>query len=303
MKLGFVNKISPLVGYIALLVTAVSSIIVRAIQLLYAIDYRTGFYNPHFSVSLLKIIMIVMIPVSILLILVGKRENLSEKMVEQKSILVTITFVATGLMMMIQGIFKIAVSVIAVTVEDVTTPSEVSDYLIIFLLFLSGLALIVAAKNNHKGMKNSLLFAIPTIYFCVQLMITFMAHTTIANISENLLEVLLLCAIVVFFCSFGKIIIGISGKFSEVFLTISACATVVLGAVVLLPQYIVMIYDAISGTEYSYYLNPSQHIDYIGAFVLAIIVMWFYVAKSKTNSTLAEQDAAVIDEVSEGISK
>ncbi len=237
--------LSPMVGFWIMVGTAVLAVAARAVQLFCAIDYETGFYKDHFSVALLNVILWIGIPISIIFTLVGMSRRYKAGTRLKKSFTVTVFLAVASALTCIQTLGRIYSSVYFAASGVSEGVGGFKEWMMIILLAGSCAAFATCAFDCAKGRPFGFYIVVPMLYMACKLIMTFMELTTIANISENLFNILSLSSAVVFLCSFAKIGMSFSGKTAPRLLLVSAYCTAVFGFVYVIPNYILSVCDMI----------------------------------------------------------
>ena len=268
------NKISPMIGFWVMVATAVCAVAARTIQLFCAIDYETGFYKSHFSVALLNGILWIGLPISILLTLIGMGERYKGGgRALGKNVTLAVFLAVAAALTAIQTLGMLYSNLYCASANTGSSAVGFTDWLMVILVAGSCAAFAACAVNSFKGRTFGFYIVLPAVYMACKLMMTFMALTTIANISENLFNILSLSAAAVFMCEFAKVGMGYAGKTSLRLLVVSAFCTAVFGFVYVLPNYILTVCDIVGAVNVGSFANSvvSVNFDELAVCILAVV--------------------------------
>ena len=234
--------------------TVVVAIALRTYQLMFAIDYNTGFFiEGSVVVIILQTLLVVSLAVQVLLVLLWKTPTEYRKTIRKDYSSLAVTSVVVAIMMFLQAIigsFYTAMSanpVAGVQAADISKRFAIEDFVAIGLLVMTGISfLYYAASLFRENKKNlGLLLLFPIIFACFHLMRTFMQYTTIANISDNLFDIITLLCATVFVYMFVRSEMGYGTQISEKMIIVSGIMTATFGLLSALSKYIVIILSLI----------------------------------------------------------
>lgn len=277
------NKFSPMIGFWIMVLTSVCAVAARAIQLFCAIDYETGFYKSHFSVALLNAILWAGIPISILVTLIGMSKRYKAGYRLNKSLTATVFLAAASVLTVIQTLGMIYSNIYFVAGGVGKDIVKITDWLMVILLAGSCAAFAACAVDSAKGRPFGFYIVVPALYMACKLMMTFMSLTTIANISENLFNILSLSSSAIFLCTFAKIGMEYAGKSSSRLLIVSAFCTAVFGFVYVIPNYILTVCDMLDVINVGSFADSvvSVNFDELAVCVLAAVYTGVFLKKGK----------------------
>lgn len=185
---------------VALLALAIPcGIIFRTMQLLYAIDYTTGFYKEwHFSLPALDITLFIAAVLTIVFAFFLKRAPLSSDLAKGRAGISLLSFLcAAGLagQLVLQFIQTNNWSVLAL----VSTALSV-------VCLVSFLALGIRQSQASSG-SNAFLFRniVLTLWCCAEMLTVFFDHSSESNTSEYVFVILFLYFSSLFFVKYGKL--------------------------------------------------------------------------------------------------
>lgn len=183
---------------VVLLLAAPVGIIFRIMQLLYAIDYTTGFYKEwHFSVSALDITLIVAAAAVILTAFFLRKMELSVPAFKPFGLTLLSFFCAAGILAQLVLQFLQAESWSALFLVS-TALSAAS-----FLCFL------VLGFRHEQNKASSSAFLIRnivlTLWCCSEILLVFFDHSTKSNTSEFVFSIVFLYFASIFFVKYGKL--------------------------------------------------------------------------------------------------
>ena len=192
-------------------IITIISVTVRFLQSYSMIDPRTGFFKPEFSA--LNIAISIAFGVVLLLFLVlgfKTKDKFSETKNKSPVLCASSMFLAFALMIE-GGIMLNDGSFYAISKETGANEFQLGTLLGFTLLTFSVLAFCVYAVNLARDKKSGgFLLIFPVFYWAYRLITAFITYTGIANISENIIYIAMLCFSLVFLLSHGKIIADIN---------------------------------------------------------------------------------------------
>lgn len=286
-KLPFSKTIS-LIVFVLMMAVAIP---VRTIQLLYFIDYSTGFYvqgdqTADILSALLNIVLWAGLIVIALLLFFGQGEYPETFRNRNKPL--GFAAMAAGLCLLIRMGF-VLVNEFPQVGRGVL---DLSSALQIALLVLAAVALnaygLKLIEGQTEKSKFGFLMLMPTFWAALTLMSSFMAHTTIANISENLFDILALSFTTIFLYTFTRVSMGYLGTMTETVLLMSGTMTAAFSLLSALPRFLILV----AGDEVvrQYVATPDFGIFGMGIFSTAILLSYLV----QRSSRYARQSKSVV---------
>ncbi|MBQ9993108.1 MAG: hypothetical protein IJP17_00155, partial [Clostridia bacterium] len=96
-------------------------------------------------------------------------------------------------------------------------------------------------ENNIESSPFTLLF--PIIWAAMRMVLTFLRFTTVANISEDMYDLVMMVAVMLFFVSMSKFMAGASGISSK-WVFFSGCTAILFSMLTTIPRYILSLVKA-----------------------------------------------------------
>lgn len=195
---GMTKRRMPLV-FLVFIIGIIVSIALRTAQLVYAVDPFTGFYRS--GSPLVPTLNAVLILFTLLLLTPLLFKNLSkETAVFEKSKITSVFAVIVGIMLCLDATGKFF--------TVLSSQSDAGNMLVALTAFLSAIFFFVFANFKFKGQKAdfALISLLPVLWGILNLTVSFMHYTTIANISSDLLDVLTMVFILIFLYYHARVI-------------------------------------------------------------------------------------------------
>ena len=275
---------------IVLLIILAASAATRAVQYFTAIDFNTGFYKEgHFSVVLLTVLLWIGGIGAFLLAFCRSNDNPGKS-----SVAVITGSIIAGALLIIQSAGGFTVTAFAeISGYGVLGTNTVNafDYIIYVLQLISGIVFLIYAAKRKSGKKAGLYMIFPALYTCCHLIKAFMLYTTIINISENLFDILNLCANLLFLYAFTRYAMGMTDRKTRAWLAVTSYWAALFGFITAVPRitviaasYFVPMTGIIEKIEY-----PQLAQFGISIFALIMCVMRVF-AKKKRFTAEAETE-------------
>lgn len=267
-KKGLSLHISRKIALWTYLATLIAGLAVRTIQMLVtAIDFRTGFYEEgHFSVPLLTGILWVGLIVTGLILWFGEGRYPARLGKEGRAVGLVITI--SSLSILAFGIY----SFIHDMISDYASPNLVLLIVDAVLLVLSAVSLAffglrLFGRRVEKG-KYNISLLLPAVWASFRLIKTFFGYTTIANISQNLFDILMLASMAIFLYTLAKRFSCGGGGHTETLMVISGICTSVFGLIDSIPRMVAL-----------FALPPEKTVSLtMQDFSILMMVLWITVA-------------------------
>lgn len=187
------------VVFLIFLAGTVVSIILRTAQLIYAVDPFTGFYKS--GSALIPALNVILVIVTLLLLSPLIFKNLSkETAVFEKSKITSIFAVVTGILLCLDAAGKF--------LSVLSRSSDAGTMLVALTAFLGAIYFFVFANFKSKGQEAdfALISLLPVLWGILNLTVSFMHYTTIANVSADLLDVLTMVFMLIFLYYHARVI-------------------------------------------------------------------------------------------------
>ena len=261
-----IKKYTPLFAFAFF---ALASILLWGYELIYAIDEKTGFIEPgHWSSYLMTGLLLFGICFLIVLPFFTSKNVVGIK--QKKRPVTGVLGIIFGGVLVVETVIAFASSAppnVIVTISAVAAS--------LFIIFMA-INLIFGQNYSFAGV-----FAIvPAIWACIRLAVNFMKYTTIANISGNLFDVLMMVFTVMFLFYQANLIAGIDTKKSYRFTQGFGLCASLFCLMCTLPRLLLNL-------DHSSYetINPS-----LSDLILAIYALVFVVSIIHGNKTTDDKD-------------
>ena len=214
----------------------VSTVIIRAIQLLFLTDFKTGFYKEGMETlgSGLMAFLVITITLASSLIFTSKTQRLISN---PSSTLLSASMLFAGLANIVEPFFgSSSLSAVPVAFLGIRT----------ILVVLSGFVFCyfaIAMLTERKP--NSALSIVLVISWVARLMTSFICFSKMSNISENLYDILMLVFTLIFIHLFGKTVCGIGAGKTNKLLFASGIAAVLFSAASSIPFIIAQFFEQV----------------------------------------------------------
>lgn len=252
----------------------------RFIQLFSLIDPSTGFFlDDQMQFNIFISILLAVIP--ILFILFSYFKNDYTEDISFRSIGFGVVSLLFGFVFLIESAY-IAISGQLFTLSNEAGYSIFSFQALLYMLLciLSALGFCLQAASCFGGIKKGMFLMIfPVITWIYRLISSFISFTGIANISENIIEIFMLCTSLLFLLAHGKAVNNIECKKNLRMATAFGLAAASLCAVSTLPRYILLI----MGRTDLLHEGKSGSILDIGLLIYAVCFLFFALKKQKSN--------------------
>ena len=244
---------------------------VRSLQLLLYIDHTTGFYvEGDTTAPILNAVLWIGLILICLILFLGKGSYSENYRRANKPL--GVAAVVSGLFILIE-----MGTMVAEVIPDFTLGVfSLSSWLQIILLLVTAIAITSFGLRLFQGETRKdcfgLLMLIPTFWAGVSLMVTFMEHTTIANISQTLFDVLAMCFMTIFVYLFARVCMGYADAHTETMMLASGYLTAAFSLLSSLPSFLILI----SGDEIikQYVETPNYAIFGMGVLSLALVIVY-----------------------------
>ncbi len=246
----------------------IAAVATRIIQLFVAVDFTTGFFKENsFWVPLLTVLLV-------LFSLYGmgqalcNRFSAADPYQQYRLKPLGAATMLLGVVMLLSGFAAILQS------AGDRSDARLLVYITILLEIAAGGAFLyhgfLLLQQEIRRLKRHVLMLVPAIWSAFRLITNFIAHTTIASISEYLFDILFDAAVVLFLFYFARFTAGLRRKHQERFLLLFGLLTVMLGAVSTMPPLFFKIFAA---TELGQQLSWPD----FSALLLTVFVGWMLV--------------------------
>lgn len=241
----FASVLQVLLGVVLALAVPLG-IIFRIMQLLYAIDYSTGFYKEwHFSLPALDITLAVAAVLVLFCSIFLRKMELSVPRTKALGISLLSFLCAAGIALQL-------------VLQIVQTKEWSILFILAFLLSAISAGCFVALgieTRQHAASSSAFLFRniVLTLWCCVEILMVFFEHSTESNTSEYVIVILFLYFATLFFVKYGKLAFYNGPTNASTFsLLVSSSLMGLFGCILSVPNFFV----ALSGTEAWLELSP-----------------------------------------------
>ena len=204
-----------------------AALLVRILQLNLAVDFATGFFQEDtFLVPLLAVILLLYLAYAVIVLLLHPL-RLEQPYKMKNPLPAAVIFGAAGILLLLEGI--IALFGTDGMLERITTLLEAASGAV--LLYHA----VLLWKKEQKRLQNHVFFLVPALWSVLELVCIFVHHTTVANISSYIFEILFSAALVLFLVYYARFTAGLLRRDQKRRLMISGVFAVALGAVTSVP--------------------------------------------------------------------
>ncbi len=218
-----------------------AAVILRIVQLNVAVDFATGFFIEHSVwVPLLAALLVLFALYAIgqtacnLFPPVNPYEGHRLKPIGIAAMLLGVVMIASGFVEIL-------------TSAGTGSATGLLQYLVILLEIAAGGVFLyqgfLLLQQAAEKLQSHVLMLVPAVWSVVSLMVNFIAHTTIAGISEYLFDILFDAAAVLFLFYFARFTAGLWRKRQEQLMLLFGLLTVMLGAVSTVPPLFCKLFE------------------------------------------------------------
>jgi len=216
------------------LIAVVAAVFLRIIQLNVAIDFTTGFFNKQtVIVPLLTVLILVYLAYSVA-VLIYHPIRMDQPYRPEWSIPSVVIAGVTGIVLVVEGVTTVFGS--APHSDDFNTLSWIA----VFLKMIAGFAMLYQAylfyRREERKLQNHVFMICAVAWSLLDLVNTFIHHTTVASISAYVFDILFAASLTLFLLYYARFTAGLIQGRQRVFLMIFAACTLILGSVSTIPQ-------------------------------------------------------------------
>ena len=129
---------------------------------------------------------------------------------------------------------------------------------------------------------------IPVLYATLRLVLSFIKYTGEITVTDTVFDIATMCFILLFFYSSGKLIAGVGGTRTHVFLYAFGLGAAFFCADSALARLVIML----THSSVTLHGGGSFDISYIGIAVYAVVMIWVFTDKTERDSVPAASEAA-----------
>lgn len=236
-------------------------IFTRALQLIKLTDHTTGLFTENKTALVITAFIGLIVLTVLCCCATVKRAPLKTPTVKKP----------LGLAALFMAL-SVTLDVVAATQNSYTVPWQ-KLLLVIFGIFTVVFFLAYAAKSVKKYRLEKILYVIPTVYYSIRIIVSFITIAPLALISENAYMILAQCATTLFMFEFAKIANGYDKEKSYKKILITGVASVMFNGVFSIPQLFLLLTD-FNSTEHQ---SPLMLLSsmFAGVFVTMYLLAHF----------------------------
>lgn len=220
----------------------IAAVIVRIVQLHVAIDFTTGFFSEKTVWVPLLTVLLILFSLYAAGLAICNRLQAVNPYEGHRLRPIGVAAMALGVVMIVSGFAEILKS------AGEGSGVQLFTYVAILLGIAAGGAFLYQGfllfQQEIYKLQGHVLMLVPAVWSVARLMVNFIAHTTIASVSEYLFDILFDAAVVLFLFYFARFTAGLRRERQEQFLLFFGLLTVMLGAVSTVPPLFCKLFEA-----------------------------------------------------------
>ncbi len=223
-------------------------------MLLYSVDYKTGFYLENSSnVIWFDVILILACLIALVYTFASCRrpskKDLPGSVDAYAPKRVMHCAIGLGLILLAAGVFAFVESVGFLIQLSQDAFAGIQNLLLVLLFAATGIFFAAIAFKSFLGhpftQKNGLCFLIPVAALSVRLIVSFMHYTTIVNVSDNLLNILIMVSQILFLLFLTRYLSGNSTRRTKGFLLLSGLINLLFAFTLSLPRIFLLCFGPV----------------------------------------------------------
>lgn len=241
------------------------SIILRIMQIIFTIDFESGFYFENIA-AYGKGITVVIALVCVLAAFFAHQSYRSPEAPPKDNVWLSVSSVMLGLALIYEVFTEIFSSM---------TPLWQAAVIKLFGIVTAFYFIFFAVKGKIKFNISPLVHIIPAVYFILRTMLTFITISSLALISDNIFIMSAYCTSLLFFINFAKLYnnVGNERSFRKLLAMGLAATTLCLSQAV--SYFAVNLLSAVKYTHTTFSVNLM--LLFTGIFILVFLIRHFYV--------------------------